>query len=136
MVLKSLVPPLHVVPVSVFEANVLVNTDRHEPHRLVESDACGVWKGDTRKYVIEPLKTQNFEQRCVESSGDSVSLILLTNVHRAIDGPLVRFPRPVWSGIRVSEDGPLTFANDPWKIWMIALDPVAHLLGRRGIELE
>ena len=102
--LQAALPPAHVVPLALLEANLAVRAQGLESNRFVQRHAGHVGQGNAGECLAVAESDQDVIELSIQPFSDALTARVLADVGRGVYRPLVGSPLAVLAGVYVSVD--------------------------------
>src|SRR5262249_12372938 len=133
---KDPLPPPDVVPAPEFEADLAIDADRREAHRLVERDASRIWQRDAGKCHVYVALLELWQQFDVERVANTASLRLGRDVNRGVGGVAIGGTLAMRACVDIAADFSSNDSDKPGMRLQGRRDPPGYLVDRRRHVLE
>ena len=133
---KAPLPPADVVPDPEFVADGLVDAHGLKAQRFMQTHTGGIGEGNPGKALVKPLEDQQLKERVIQGAAHAGAPRLGLDIHRDVHRPLIRGPRPVWTGIDIAQHLPLPVTDEPRQVPQRPSDALLHLHPRGRFDFK
>ncbi|SFU21151.1 hypothetical protein SAMN05518861_12610 [Mesorhizobium sp. YR577] len=121
--IQSTSPPADIMPGTVFEPDLVVDTDRFEANLFMQSDASRVGQGNPRISRTKQLPFKDCQQLFIEQATDASAACFFCDIGCDIHGPAIGGSGAMLPGVGVAKDATVSFCDEVRIVEQGPLDP-------------